>query len=83
MSDERKLAATIQRLFQELFDVPAERLTDKTRRGELERWDSLGHLRLVGELSDAFGIEIPPDSALEMETVEDIKRIVSGILERT
>ena len=57
-------------------------MIDRTRRGELERWDSLGHLQLLESLSTEFNIEVPPQLALQMETFLDVKRTVSDLTAR-
>jgi acyl carrier protein len=64
-------------LFRRLFGTPAENVTDSSRRGDLEGWDSLGHLVLIEALRNEFAVEIPPEVALEIETVADVRRIVS------
>lgn len=76
MSDDRELEGTIKAIMARVFEVGPEAITEKTRRRDFERWDSLGHLALIGALQDEFQIEIPPDQALEMETIEDVKRAV-------
>lgn len=78
MSNDQNLEATIKAIMGRIFEVRPEDITDKTRRRELERWDSLSHLALLTALQEEFHIEIPPDQALEMETLEDIKRAVSS-----
>ena len=77
MISDNNLDGRIRAIFQQLFDVAPGIINDQTRRGDLERWDSLGHLDLVGTLRVEFQIDIRPEEALEMETVADIKRIIS------
>jgi acyl carrier protein len=79
MTKDNNLDATIKAIFQRVFEVRPEEVDDQTRRGQLERWDSLGHLVLLEALREEFLIEIPPEQALEMETVEDIKRVVNAL----
>ena len=62
------------------FRVSLEQLSDDTRRGDLERWDSLGHLELIEGLREEFDVDIPPEEALDMETVADIKRIMERLV---
>jgi acyl carrier protein len=76
MGNDQELEKTIREIMGRVFEVRPEEITDKTRRGKLERWDSLGHLSLLSALQDELHIEIPPDQALEMETLDDIKRAV-------
>jgi acyl carrier protein len=78
MSDDQKVEATIKAIMGRIFEVRPEDITGKTRRRELERWDSLSHLALLTALQEEFHIEIPPALALEIETLEDIKRAVSS-----
>ena len=79
MTKSNNLDQTIKAIFKRVFEAPAEEVSDRTRRGEFERWDSLGHLVLLEALREEFQIEIEPERALEMETVGDIKRIVTAL----
>lgn len=77
------VAGRVAAVFQEVFELRPDQLTDETRRGDFERWDSLGHLALIEALREHFSIDIPPEQALDMESVGDAKRIVSTLLETT
>jgi acyl carrier protein len=46
------------------------------RRGTFEEWDSLGHLLLIAALREEFAVEISPEQALDLETMDDVKRFV-------
>ncbi len=70
----------LRAIFERLFEVRPEAITDRTRRGGLERWDSLGHLELLEALRREFSIDIPPEAALAMETFADVKLIVGRLL---
>lgn len=72
--------ARIRAIFQRLFGVDPASVKDDTRRGHLEAWDSLGHLELIVALQSEFGLEIPPDRGLEMETFADVKRIIEDLV---
>ena len=69
----------VNTLLGRVFEVGARQFREDTRRGDLDRWDSLGHLTLVEALREEFGIDIPPELALNMDTVADIKRIMSAL----
>ncbi len=77
MISDNNLDGRIRAIFQQLFEVAPGIINDQTRRGDLERWDSLGHLDLVEALRVKFQVDIRPEEALEMETVGDIKRIIN------
>jgi acyl carrier protein len=76
----RDLDEALRKVFAELFRVAPGELRDDTRRGELEGWDSLGHLDLVSELERRFAIELDPDRALEIETFADARRVLVALL---
>jgi acyl carrier protein len=70
----------VRTIFSELFAVAPVALDDEVRRGELEGWDSLGHLDLVRLLETRFAVSIDVNRALEIETFGDAKRVVAGLL---
>ncbi|MBK9128067.1 MAG: acyl carrier protein [Phycisphaerales bacterium] len=73
------LDAALRALFQRVFKIAPKDLSDRTRRGSLEAWDSLGHLELLEALRKEFGVEIAPEQALEMETFADVRRVVASL----
>lgn len=69
----------IYAVFERLFGVRAEELSPQTRRGDLEEWDSLGHILLVEALCDEFGVAISAEQALDLETISDIKMLIAKL----
>ena len=47
-------------------------VTIDTTMDDLEEWDSLAHVMLIGELEEKLGIEIDLDEAAEITTVREI-----------
>jgi acyl carrier protein len=82
MSDSNELNNRVNALFQRLFQASPEALGDSVRRGQLPRWDSLGHLELLAGLEKEFQIDIPADEVLTMETVGDVKRTVEKLYQK-
>ena len=80
MNEGKSLALGIEVVIQRVFKLRSDQLRDDTRRGDVERWDSLGHLTLIEALREAFAVEISPEQALDMETVADVKRIVTDLV---
>jgi acyl carrier protein len=66
--------------FCSVFHVTPDTLTDQTRRGELEEWDSLGHAELLEALSEEFNVTFSVETALAMETLHDIKQIIASLI---
>ena len=77
------LDAAVKDIFHQVFEVRPEEVTDDTGWGDLERWDSLGHIELLDALQREFLIEIPPEQGLELGTVREIKRMLSALCRET
>lgn len=59
-------------LITEILRVPEGTVTETTRMEDLEEWDSLAQVLIIGELESRLGIVIPLDEAVEMTGVADI-----------
>lgn len=59
-------------LMEEVLNVPAGTVTEETKMEDLEQWDSLAHVMLIGELETRLGISIPLEEAVEITTVREI-----------
>ena len=59
-------------LLEDLFEVEPGTITEDTTAVDLEKWDSLGHVMMIGALEDELGITIPMEEALEITTVAEI-----------
>jgi acyl carrier protein len=76
MSSNSNIDTRIKLIMARIFEIDANQISERTRRRDLERWDSLSHLALLGALQEEFQIEIPPDLALEIDNFDDIKRAI-------
>ncbi len=78
MADE--IDARLRKIYGELFRVDPDALADDVRRGELDGWDSIGHLDLVSALEKQFSVTLDVDQALEIETFGDAKRVLAALV---
>lgn len=62
----------ILELMDEVLQVPSGTVTEHTRMEDLEQWDSLAHVMIIGELEEKLGIAIPLDEAVEITSVQEI-----------
>ena len=64
-------------LIEEILKVPAGTITEDTMIEDVEQWDSLAHVMIIGELEERLGISIPLEEAIELtgmrELLEKIK----------
>lgn len=67
----------LQEILRDVFDDDALGITHGTVREDLPAWDSLGHIRLVSALEDAFGVTFTIE---EIEGMTGIGRIVDTVL---
>ncbi len=59
-------------LIEELLKVPAGTITEETMIAEVEEWDSLAHVMIIGELESALGISLPIEQAIEMTGMAEL-----------
>jgi len=82
MSDTDYILAKVQGAFKTSFDVDPQSVTMQTKADDVSGWDSVGHLSLAATLEEAFGISLDVDDLMEMESVNEIVRIVGNKLSK-
>lgn len=60
----------------EILEVDKDTLSLKTAQADVETWDSLMQLRLVGELEAKYGIMVPMDDISKITTLGDFFQFV-------
>lgn len=64
------------KIFMDTFDVDAERAKTLEYQA-IPAWDSVGHMGLIAELEDNFGIMMDTDDIIELSSFEKGKEILS------
>lgn len=59
-------------LVEDILKVPAGTITENTMMEEVEQWDSLAHVMIIGELEEKLGIVIPLDEAVELTGMKEL-----------
>ncbi len=59
-------------LIEEILKVAPGTITEETQIGDVEQWDSLAHVMIIGELESKLGISIPLDEAIEITTMKEL-----------
>lgn len=72
MAENKDMEQQIIALIEELLKLPAGTVTRDTRMEDVEEWDSLAHVTIIGELEERLGVEIPLEDAIELESVREI-----------
>lgn len=63
---------TINKVLADVLGVDAGLLREGTVIREIPGFDSLHFVMMISELQESYGIEIPLDKALEVETVGEL-----------
>ena len=62
-------------LITDILQVPEGTVTETTLMEDLEVWDSVAQVMIIGELESRLGISVPLEEAMEMTGVADILAI--------
>jgi acyl carrier protein len=54
-----------------ILNVPMGTITEDTKIADVEEWDSLAHVMIIGEL-ESFGLSIPIEDAVELTSVAEL-----------
>lgn len=71
----------IRNVMSSIFDVELDQINDTTTQGDLEHWDSMGHMNLVVALEEEFEIVFDEEEIIEMMNFKLICIIVSEKLD--
>ena len=61
-------------LIESILKVPEGTITERTVIEDVEQWDSLAHVMIIGELEEKLGISIPLEDAIEITSMEELLR---------
>jgi len=59
-----------------IFNLDTWEVTDQSSRETVTEWDSMGHLSLILGLEEEFNVSLAIEDAMEMTSVQHIKRIL-------
>lgn len=60
-----------------LLKISEQEVTDELSVKNCSTWDSLAHVSLLSELEEAFDVDFDIQDAIEMDSVAEIKRVLS------
>ncbi|MBR1772200.1 MAG: acyl carrier protein, partial [Lachnospiraceae bacterium] len=77
MSDEKNqekqdLQERIIALIEDILGVPVGTITLDTLIEDVEEWDSLMHVTIIGELEEQLGLSIPLDDAIALQSMQEL-----------
>ena len=78
MIDERKLYNVIANI----MGIDVNSISNDSSPDNIESWDSVTHINLIIALEEEFEIELTPEDAIEMLSVNLIKIILNEALDK-
>lgn len=63
-------------IFEEVFEMEDMEITEETNSDDIEDWNSLNHLTLIGEIEQTFNIKFSMQEMLEIKSVKKILDII-------
>ena len=67
----------IKNVMSSIFDVELDQIDDTTTQGDLEHWDSMGHMNLVVALEEEFELVFDEEEIIEMMNFKLICLIIA------
>ncbi len=67
----------LEKLLRETLFLPDSiMITDAAGPGQIEGWDSLGHVTLISAIENSFGVSFDMEEIMMIESLTDIKRML-------
>ena len=67
-----ELIHEVKRVISENLNLPLSEVTNELAAGDLDAWDSLGHLRLILNIEENFKVKFKTEQIAEATTVRKI-----------
>lgn len=67
------------KIFMDIFEVKEEQLDEKLEYQSILEWDSVGHMSLVAEIEEVFGIMLETDDIIDFSSYEKGKEILGKL----
>lgn len=73
----------LQRIFTDVFALPAEHIRPETSPEMIESWDSVNHLNLVLAMEQEFDVQFTPEEIEQLLSVDAIVKLLEEKLQAT
>ena len=74
--NRRRDVVSVEEVVARVFNLDVSEVTDQSSKETLAEWDSMGNLSLITGLEEEFKVSIAIADAMEMTSVQHIKRIL-------
>jgi acyl carrier protein len=66
-----------QEIFTKSLSIDNSKFSDELKYNEIPEWDSIGHMTLVSELEEGFGITMETDDIIDFSSFKKGEEILS------
>ena len=74
--NEAEVFAKLNKVFQKVFDDKSIRVTRATTAKDIEDWDSMEHITLIGAVEKEFGMRFKMKEVSSMKNVGEMADII-------
>ena len=71
----------LKQVVSDILEVDIDDINENSSPDNIEKWDSLSHIRLVMAIEVEFNVKLTPDDMMDMLSVKLIKMILAERLE--
>ena len=68
----------LNEILKESLNVKDSEINDAARFSDFGEWDSMTHMFFITKLEEAYSIELTGDEIADMQTVGDVKKLLSA-----
>lgn len=76
MANANDILKRLNEVFRDVFDDDDIVVTPKTTADDIEDWDSIEHITLIGSVEDEFGMKFKMGEVSGMNNVGDMLKII-------
>lgn len=74
--NEKDIYGRLNEVFRDVFDDDRIKVTAATTADDIEDWDSIEHINLIGAVEDEFGLRFKMGEVSGMKNVGDMAAII-------
>ena len=74
--DTTTIKEQLEEIFQDIFDDESLCISDNTTAEDIDRWDSLNHINLIGAVERHFKIRFALGELQSMKNVGEMMRLI-------
>lgn len=78
--NRQEVTEKLNEVFADVFDDDSITVNDETTANDIEDWDSLTHISLLGAVEDEFGIRFNMKAVQELKNVGDMIDMIMELM---